>query len=150
MVSKITAASVLRTFASKHLVVVQRDTLAILGSSGNMAHARATGAAEAGENGFRVVNLADVAGFDEAAASVDVVSAYVSALALGRTVAEIASQYRDRMDPRSIRNDRSIKRVSADDARAIVAESIRETIGSLSRVAARRQVAEWILEGAVG
>lgn len=100
MVSKITAASVLRTFASKHLVVVQRDTLTILGSSGNMAHARATGAAKAGENGYRVVDLSDVEGFAQAAKAA---------------------------------GDNAAVKVAARKSRA-----------------ARRQVAEWILEGAIG
>ena len=71
----------LRTFASKPFVVVERDTMSILGSSGNNAHARALGASAAGENGYRVVNLSDVEGFDAGASKMCALEA--AALACG-------------------------------------------------------------------
>jgi len=142
-----TTTSIIRTYVSKPFVVIQRDTNAVLGTSGNKAMARAIGAAKAGENGYHLVNLSDVEGF--ATDGVDLDSAYVAGLALGLTVREIAAHYRRHMDPRAIYADTG-RAVTADDARAVVGDSIRETIGSLSRVAARRQVAEWILAGATG
>ena len=140
-----THANIIRNYVSKPFVVVERDTLAVLGTSGNKARACAIGVSEAGENGYRVADLSDVDGFNTGAVALD--SAYVSSLALGLTVREIAAHYRGRMDPRAIYADTG-RAVTADDARAVVGDSIRETIGSLSRVAARRQVAEWILAGA--
>lgn len=135
----------IRTYASRPYIVFDRDTLSVIGCSGSKAHACAIGASALGENGYRVVDLSDVDGFCAAAANAgDLVGAYVAALADGRTVAEIADYYRDRIDPRSIYSDHA-RKITAKDARHVVAESIRECIGSLSRRAARRQVAEWIL-----
>lgn len=96
--------NVLRTFASKPFVVVDRASNDILGSSGNMAHARALGASKVGENGYRIVDLSDVAGFEVAALN------------------------------------------AGDKAGAKVARiALRSKAGK-----SRRQVAAWILEGAVG
>jgi hypothetical protein len=95
------------------------------------------------------VSLDRIEDFDEAAASNrDLDAAYVSGLALGLTVSQIADHYRPRMDPRGIYDNLDRKVVTIRDARHIVAESIRDTLGSLSRAAARRQVAAWILDGA--
>lgn len=143
-------SNVIRTFRSKPFVTIERNTNDVLGSSGNKASASALGASKAGENGYRVIDLGDIAGFDESAAQAnDLAAAYVSGFALGLTVADIAAHYRERMDPRAIYSDHG-KRVTAADARQIVADSLRETLGKLSRVAASKQVATWILEGATG
>lgn len=124
----------LRTYRSRPHVVVTCD--GIVAAYGNRAHAWAQAACIDSDDQPRVVSLDRVADFDKAAASAqDLDSAYVSGLALGLTVAQIAEHYRPRMD------------VTIRDARHMVAESIRETIGSLSRAAARRQVAAWILDG---
>lgn len=99
-----TTTNVIRTFASKPFVVVDRESGNILGSSGNKAHARAVGASKVGENGYRIVDLSDVAGFEEAAIN------------------------------------------AGDEAGAKVARiALRSKAGK-----SRRQVAEWILAGAVG
>ena len=126
----------LRTFASRPHVLVTTD--GIVAAYGNRAHAKAQAALLDSDDQPRVVSLDRVQDFDEAAASnQDLTAAYVSGLALGLTVAQIADHYRSRMGAVTIR-----------DARHMVAESIRDTIGSLSRAAARRQVAAWILDGA--
>jgi len=126
----------LHTYASKPYVVVERDSNEIIGISGNVAHARALGASKAGENGYRIVDLSGVDGFSESAASAgDLVGAYVAGLARGMTVADIADHYRASLVG------------SAVTARKHVAAEIRTVLGSLSRRAARRQVAEWILDG---
>jgi hypothetical protein len=96
--------NVIRTFASKPFVVVAREDRSIIGSSGNLAHARALGAAAVGENGYSIVDLSDVAGFEAAA-------------------------------------------INAGDTKgARVARTALRSKGGKSR----RQVAEWILAGAVG
>lgn len=137
----------LRTYRSRPHVVVTCD--GIVAAYGNRAHAWAQAACIDSDDQPRVVSLDRVADFDKAAASAqDLDSAYVSGLALGLTVAQIAEHYRPRMDPRGIYDDLSRTAVTIRDARHMVAESIRETIGSLSRAAARRQVAAWILGGA--
>jgi hypothetical protein len=131
-----TNTSVLRTFRSRPHVVVSNN--GIVASYGNRAHAHAQAARLDNDDQPRVVSLDRIQDFDEAAASNrDLDAAYVSGLALGLTVAQIAEHYRPRMDIATVR-----------DARHIVAQSIRETLGSLSRAAARRQVAAWILDGA--
>lgn len=140
-------ANALRTFRSRPHVVVTCD--GIVAAYSNRADARAQAALLDSDNRPRVVSLDRVQDFDESAASnQDFDSAYVSGLALGLTVAQIAEHYRHRMDPRGIYNDLSRKAVTIRDARHMVAESIRDTIGSLSRAAARKQVAAWILDGA--
>ena len=137
----------LRTFASRPHVLVTTD--GIVAAYGNRAHAKAQAALLDSDDQPRVVSLDRVQDFDEAAASnQDLTAAYVSGLALGLTVAQIADHYRPRMDPRGIYGDLSRKAVTVRDARHMVAESIRDSIGSLSRAAARKQVAAWILDGA--
>lgn len=140
-------ANALRTFRSlPHVVVTCNGTVA---AYENRTNAKAHAARIDNDDQPRVVSLNRVDDFDEAAASnQDFETAYVSGLALGLTVAQIAEHYRPRMDPRGIYNDLSRKAVTIRDARHMVAESIRETIGSLSRAAARKQVAAWILDGA--
>ena len=96
--------NVIRTFASKPFVVVAREDRSILGSSGNLAHARALGASVVGENGYSIVDLSDVNGFE------------VAALNAGDT-----------------------------SAAKVAAIALRSKGGK-----SRRQIAEWILEGAVG
>ena len=96
--------NVIRTFVSKPFVVVARDDRSILGSSGNLAHARALGASVVGENGYSIVDLSDVDGFE------------VAALNAGDT-----------------------------GAAKVAAIALRSKGGK-----SRRQVAEWILAGAVG
>ena len=126
----------LRTFASRPHVLVTTD--GIVAAYGNRAHAKAQAALLDSDDQPRVVSLDRVQDFDEAAASnQDLTAAYVSGLALGLTVAQIAEHYRPRMGAATIRA-----------ARHMVAESIRNTLGSLSRAAARKQVAAWILDGA--
>ena len=139
--------NVLRTFRSRpHVVVTDRGIVAAYGSR---AHAKAQAARLDNDDQPRVVSLDRIQDFDEAAASNrDMAAAYVSGLALGLTVAQIADHYRARMDPRGIYDSLDRKAVTVRDARHMVAESIRETLGSLSRAAARRQVAAWILDGA--
>jgi hypothetical protein len=123
--------NVIRTHGSRHLVTVERDTNRVLGASRTMAWARAIGAAASGENGYRVVDLADVAGFDTAAAyAQDLDGCYVAGLALGRTCREMAAHYGVEI--------------------STVARAIRKIIGKLSRPLARRQVAVWILASATG
>ena len=135
-----TKNTILRTFASKPFVVVDRDTNDVIGSSGNKAHARAFGASKVGENGYRIVDLSDVACFEQAALNAgDVAGAFVSGLALGRTTGEIAIRYYAHIDAPSVAA-----------ARRIVADRIHKAIGGLNREDARRQVAAWILEGACG
>lgn len=137
----------LRTFRSRPHVVVANGS--IIAAYGSRAHAKAQAARIDSDDRPRVVSLDRVQDFDEAAASnQDLDSAYVSGLALGLTIAQIAEHYRPRMDPRGVYNDHSRKAVTIRDARHMVAESIRETLGSLSRAVARKQVAAWILEGA--
>lgn len=97
----------------------------------------------------RVHDLRDVDAFSEAASNAgDLVGVFVAARANGWTVADIAARYRDRIDPRSIYGDARRDSVTDRDARHVVAEDIRDAIGSLSRHAAQRQVAAWILESA--
>ena len=142
---------VIRTFASRPFVVVARDTGDIIGSSGNLAYARALGASVVGENGYSIVDLSDVDAFGESADNAgDIFSSCVASFASGMTVAEIADYYRHRMDPRAIYDSHARTTVTVRDARHVVAEHIRDAIGSLSRTKARRQIAEWILAGAVG
>jgi hypothetical protein len=75
--------NVIRTFASKPFVVVAREDRSVIGSSGNLAHARAIGASVVGENGYSIVDLSDVAGFEEAAMNAgDIKGARVAAIAL--------------------------------------------------------------------
>lgn len=137
----------LRTFRSRPHVVVTCD--GIVAAYGNRADAKAYAASIDNDDQPRVVSLNRVDDFDEAAASnQDFQAAYVSGLALGLTVAQIAEHYRPHMDPRGIYDDLSRKAVTIRDARHMVAESIRDTLGSLSRAAARKQVAAWILDGA--
>jgi len=142
-----TSTDVLRTFRSRPHVVVSNN--GIVAAYGNRAHAWAQAACLDKDEQPRVVSLNRIEDFDEAAASNrDLDAAYVSGLALGLTVAQIAEHYRARMDPRGIYDNLDRKAVAIRDARHIVAESIRETLGNLSRAAARRQVAAWILDGA--
>ena len=137
----------LRTFRSRPHVVVTCD--GIVAAYGNRAHAKAQAALLDNDDQPRVISLNRIEDFDEAAASNrDLDAAYVSGLALGLTVAQIAEHYRPRMDPRGIYDNLARKAVTIRDARHMVAESIRDTIGSLSRAAARKQVAAWILDGA--
>ena len=137
----------LRTFRTRPYVVV--TDAGIVASYGNLAHAWAQAAVLDQDAQPRVVSLNRIGDFDEAAASnQDLDAAYVSGLALGLTVAQIADHYRARMNPRAIYNDASREAVTVRDARHIVAETIRDTIGNLSRDAARKQVAAWILDGA--
>ncbi len=75
--------NVIRTFASKPFVVVAREDRSVIGSSGNLAHARALGASVVGENGYAIVDLSDVAGFEAAALNAgDIKGAKVAATAL--------------------------------------------------------------------
>jgi hypothetical protein len=144
-------SNVLRTFRSKPYVVIERDTLDVLGSSGNKAHASALGASKVGENGYRVINLSAIDGLEEAAANAqDLAGAYVAAFANGSDIDSIARHYQRSIDPRGVYDSKARKVVSLRDARHIVAEDIREAIGSLSRVKARRWCAEQILQGATG
>jgi len=133
-----TDANILRTFASRPFVVVDRDTGDILGTSGNNAHACALGASRVGENGYSVVNLGDIDGFCEAATNAaDVGGAIVAQYASGRTCREIAVWLREAKHSSFLVGE-------------TVADRIRKVVGSLARAKARRQVAAWILEGAVG
>jgi hypothetical protein len=128
----------IRTFASKPFVVVAHEDRAVIGTSGNLAHARAIGASVVGENGYSIVDLSDVDGFCEAATGAhDIDGAIVAQYAGGLSCSEIARWLRDTKHSTFLRDE-------------TVAARIRRTCGGLSRTKARRQVAEWILAGAVG
>jgi hypothetical protein len=121
-------SSLLRTFVRKPFVVVTVDGPVVSFADRLDATTKATSLRE---QGARVVDLSDVEGFSEAAATAgDLAGAYVAGLALGRTCAELAEHY--------------------GVSRADVASAVRGVLGGLSRRAARRQVAAWILEGACG
>jgi hypothetical protein len=133
-----TSKNVLRTFASKPYVVIERDTNDVIGSSGNKAHASALGASKAGENGYRVIDLGDVDGFNEAAVSAhDIDGSIVAQYASGLSCGVIDCWLRESKNASFLVD-------------GTVADRLRKTLGKLSRAAARKQVAAWILAGAVG
>ncbi len=151
------AEAVLRTFASKPYVVVDREDRSVIGSSGNLAHARALGASKVGESGYRVVYLGDIAGFCEAAANAgDGVGVLVASLARGETMREIGLAFQISYVERIMGSAGAgwchlpVLQSRTIPPRKLAATKIREVLGSLSRAKARRQVAAWILEGACG
>ena len=128
----------IRTFKTKPFIIV--TDVGVVGAFRLRSEARGEAYRMAQYDRPRVIDLCDVDGFSEAAANAgDLTEAYVAGLAGGRTVAEIAEHYRARI------YDDHGRQVTARDARHVVAGSIRECIGGLSRQAARRQGAEWIL-----
>lgn len=132
--------AIVNAFDSQLFVVIERNTLVILGTSGNRAYASAIGASRAGENGYRVIDLSDAAGFETASANaLDYAGAYVAAYARGSDIESIARRYRKSTDTSSL-----------CAAQRVVSSTIRKALGNLSRVKARRWCAEQILAGAVG
>jgi hypothetical protein len=131
-------SNIIRTFRSKPFVVIARDTSDVIGSAGNKALASAIGASKASENGYRVIDLSDVDGFQEAAVNAaDIGSAIVAQYASGLSCGAIDCWLRESKNRSFLVGE-------------TVADRLRKTLGKLSREAARKQVAQWILEGATG